>query len=186
MAAKPTLHRFTIDEYDRMGHAGIFTEDDRVELIDGEIVEMPPVGDRHAHCVRCAMLLFAPSAVAGRITIAVQDPLRLSDLSEPVPDLLVLRPRADSYTRHPTPSDVLLLIEVADTSVAYDQRVKLPLYAQEGVPEVWLVQLTRGLVTVHREPSPTGYAVALTLRPGERISPIALPDFSLAVADILS
>jgi Uma2 family endonuclease len=185
MAAKPKLHRFTVDEYDRMGQVGILTEDDRVELIDGEIVEMPPVGDRHAHCVRLAMLRFAPSAVAGRITVAVQDPLRLSDHSEPVPDLLILRPRADAYPTHPTPSDVLLLIEVADSSLAYDQRVKLPLYAREGVPEVWLVELTRRLIAVHREPSSTGYAVTLAVRPGEHIAPVALPDLSLAVADLL-
>ena len=184
MTAQPIRRPFTVAEYYRMAKAGILTEDDRVELIEGEIIEMPPIGGPHASCViRLTELLV--SGVRGAALVSVQNPLRLSDRSEPVPDVMLLRRRPDFYSSHPTPADVLLLVEVSDTTLDYDQQVKLPLYSREGVPEVWLADLGGQVIRVHREPRPTGYRVTLTRRRGERLSPAAFPDLELAVDDIL-
>jgi len=157
----------------------------RVELIEGEIIQMPPIGDWHASRVdRNTQRFLIP--LAGRAQVRVQGPLRLDDRSEPVPDLMLLRPRADFYASgHPRPADVLLLIEVADTTVTYDRGTKLPFYARNGVPDVGLVEFKADLLTVSREPSPTGYRLTLTLRRRERISPLAFPDLELLVDDIL-
>lgn len=133
--------RFSVADYHRMGEAGIFGEDDRVELIEGEIIEMTPIGSPHGGRVKQLNRLLA-QAVGERAVIAVQDPVVLGERSEPEPDLALLRPRADFYTEsHPRPPDVWLLIEVADTSLAFDRDVKVPLYARHGIPEVWLVDI---------------------------------------------
>src|SRR5438105_616378 len=136
--------RFTVDDYYRMGKAGILTEDDRVELLDGEIVEMSPIGSPHAggvtRCMRVLTRLLGDWAV-----VAVQNPVRLGPLSEPQPDVAVLKPRPDLYAdSHPTPKDVFLIVEVADTSATADRQVKLPLYARAGIPEVWLLVVGTG------------------------------------------
>src|SRR5688572_716064 len=141
MAAQPTRRRFTVDEYYQMGEAGILTEDDRVELIKGEIIQMPPIGSPHAsHLLRISRLFnrfFLEQAL-----IPMQNPLRLGERSEPIPDLMLLRLRPDLYAKgHPTPEDVLLLVEVSDTTLAYDQGTKVPLYARHGVSEVWVVDI---------------------------------------------
>jgi len=126
MAAPLVRHRFTVEEYHRMGQAGILSEDDRVELIEGEIVEMAPVGSRHAACVKRLNALLSRRA-GGRALVSVQDPIRLGEHSEPQPDLALLKPREDFYAAaHPGPEDVLLVIEVAETSLEYDREVKLP------------------------------------------------------------
>ena len=164
-AAEPTPRRFTVDEYYRMAEAGILSEDDRVELIEGEIIQMPPVGSRHSWRVRRIARLFH-TTVGERAEIAVQDPLRLSTRSEPVPDLMLLQLRPDYETHQPMTADALLVVEVADSTLSYDRRTKVPLYAREGVPEMWLVDLPNGRVTVHREPTPTGYQLTQTYRPG--------------------
>lgn len=186
MAVRLQTHRFTVDEYYKMGEAGIFTEDDRVELIGGEIVEMPPISSPHGGGVNRLLNAFLPVQLAGQAVISVQNPLRLSTYSEPVPDLVVLRPRDDFYaTSHPTPQDVLLLIEVAQTTQQYDRRVKMPLYAREGVPEVWLIDLPAHALDAYRDPSPEGYRTVQRFRAGEQISPQALPDLVLAVEELL-
>lgn len=157
-APRATRHRFTVDDYYRMGEAGVLGEDDRVELIDGEIIDLSPVGSRHAACVKRLNHLLASRLGAGVITGA-QDPVRLSDLSEPQPDVSVLRRRDDFYAAgHPAADDVLLLIEVADTSLAFDRDVKAPLYARAGVCEVWVVDLDGETVDVFHDPAQTGYA----------------------------
>ncbi|MBM2812426.1 MAG: hypothetical protein HW416_3185 [Chloroflexi bacterium] len=185
MAVERAKRQFTVADYYRMAEAGILTEDDRVELIEGEIVEMPPIGDRHASCVDRTTVLFA-RLFGGRAHLRIQNPLRSSNRSEPVPDLMLLRPRPDFYASgHPTPSDVLLLVEVSDSSEAYDRRVTLPLYAREGVQEVWIFDLGRSVVRVHREPSPTGYALVATHRRGERIAPAAFPDIAIRVEEVI-
>jgi Uma2 family endonuclease len=177
---------FTVAEYHRMAEAGILGEDDRVELIEGEIVEMAPLGSRHAGTVKRLLDNFIPLQVAGRIILSVQDPLRLDEHSEPQPDLTLLRPRADFYTAtHPGPQDVLLVVEVAETSAESDRAVKVPLYARFGVPEVWLVDLAAACLAVYRHPTPQGYQLVQTLRVGESASPVLLPDLVLAVAAIL-
>jgi Uma2 family endonuclease len=185
MAVLLVRRRFTADEYHRMADVGIFNEDDRVELIEGEIVEMTPIGSRHAACVdRLNELLV--QHFAGVALIRVQNPVRLSDDSEPQPDLALLRRKADFYaSREPTPDDVILLVEVADTSLEYDRRVKVPLYAHSGIREVWLIGLERETVTVYQDPAPSGYRTIRTLRRGDRLAPAAFADRELAIADIL-
>lgn len=168
-----------------MAQAGILAEDDRVELLNGEIVEMPPIGSRHAACVdRLNQQL---SRSAGELAIVrVQSPIRLSAHSEPEPDLALLTPREDFYTEgHPGPEDTLLVIEVAETSAEFDRQVKLPLYAQAGIPEVWLIDLAEGHVEVHRTPSTSGSDEVQTLSSNETLSPQALPELTISVDKIL-
>src|SRR3989441_6703222 len=154
--------RFTVDEYHQMARAGILNEDDRVELIRGEIVHKMVIGSRHAACVaRLTELLVA--RLRGRAILWPQNPLTILPDSEPEPDIILLRHRADFYAGElPGPDDVALLVEVADTSLRYDRHVKGPLYAEAGVQDYWIVDLTGGAVEVHREP------VAGRVRPGPR------------------
>ena len=181
----PTRHRFTVDDLERMVHAGILPEDARVELIEGELYDMNPIGWAHQAVVDRMTALFV-LRLGDRAIVRTQGPIRLSPHTLPQPDLALLRPRPDYY-RHagPTPADVFLLVEVSDTTLAYDRDVKLPLYAQAGVPEVWLVDLPGQLVLVFREPAGDRYRDTLTYRLGDRISPQAFPDISLAVDDLL-
>jgi Uma2 family endonuclease len=185
MCAQLATYRFTVTEYYRMGEAGIFTEDDRVELIEGQVVTMVPIGGPHASTVDIFTNTFAPR-VQGRAIVRVQNPLHLSEYSEPQPDLMLLRPRRDYYRQaHPGPEDVLLLIEVADTTVEYDRDVKIPLYARAGIPEVWLTDLTQEVIDVYRSPTPTGYQQVQRFRRGQRLAPQALPDLEINAQDIL-
>ncbi|MBI3976738.1 MAG: Uma2 family endonuclease [Chloroflexi bacterium] len=185
MTLQPRRRRFTVAEYYRMGRSGIFTEDDRVELVEGEIIEMAPIGGRHQACVDRSTLLFA-SRVGNAAQVRIQGPVRLSEESEVQPDVVLLRPHADFYAAdHPTAADVLLVVEVGETSAAFDRRVKLPLYARSGVPEVWLVEPTRRLITAYRDPSPTGYRTIQRARPGDHLTPALLPGLQIAVADLL-
>ncbi len=179
-----TRRRFTVEEYHVLVPAGILREDDRVELIDGEIVEMSPMGSRHAACVA------RPTAWAiglqDRAVVWVQNPLRLGDQGEPRPDLALLRPRADFYAAaHPTPEDVLLVVEVAETSSDYDGEVKIPLYARWKIREAWLVDLERSCVEVCREPLPDGYPDLRVVTGSERLAPLAFPDLDLCAKDVL-
>jgi hypothetical protein len=185
MTAEAVRHRFSVEDFYRMAEAGIFTEDDRVELIEGEVVEMPPIGPLHASAVDgLARLLYG--LIPGSALLRVQNPVRLEPDSEPLPDLAVLKYRPGGYSRsHPGPDDVLLVIEVADTTAAYDRGVKLPLYGRSGIQEVWLVDLTAGKVEVYREPSPDGYRLIRISAPGESLSPLALPDISIDSGDVL-
>jgi Uma2 family endonuclease len=184
-ALEPRPYRFTIDQYHQMGEAGIFMPGDRVELIDGEIIAMNPIGDPHAGGVNRLNETFVIRLI-GKAVIAPQNPVRLAQHDEPQPDLAILRFRNDFYaTRGPRPEDVLLIIEVSDSSVSYDRRVKAPLYARNGIPEYWLVDLAHGQVTVFRDPSPDGYRSEQTHRRGDTLSLVALPDVSITVADIL-
>ena len=185
MAVRLQCRRFTVGEYDRMVQAGVFREDDRVELIAGEIVEMAPIGIRHAACVRRLNRLFS-RRVAERAIVDVQNPVRVGADSEPQPDLTLLRPRSDLYaSRHPGPGDLLLVVEVAETTADTDRQVKIPLYARAGVPEVWLVDLGGDCIEVYQEPTPEGYGEVRRARRGERVAPAALPDLFLAVEEIL-
>ena len=184
MSLAVTHYRFNVDEYHRMGEAGILGPDDRVELIDGEIVMMTPIGSRHAACVdRCNDLL--TRLVRGQAIVRVQNPIQLDDYSEPEPDLSLLRPRTDFYAgAHPLPNDVLLVIEVADTSIGYDREVKLPLYGSMGIAEVWIVDLGRRCIDAYRGPIAGGYAERRTHQAHETLRPAAL-DVDVAVADVL-
>jgi Uma2 family endonuclease len=185
MAVEITRRRFTVDEYHRMACAGILTEDDRVELLDGEIVQMPPIGPGHSgstiFLTRLFMRLFGDDA-----EVSVQNPVHLAERSEPKPDVALLHPRADSYRRsHATAEEIFLAVEVSDSTLDLELRVKVPMYGRAGVPEVWLIDLPHAVVHVYREPSPDGYRLTRTARRGERIAPLAFPDREVAVEDLL-
>jgi Uma2 family endonuclease len=150
-------HRVTVDEYYRMADVGVLAPEARVELIRGEVVDMAPIGSRHGGCVKILNNRLC-AAVGERAVVAVQDPLRIGKHSEPQPDVMVLRLRSDNYRdAHPTPADVLLLIEVSDTTARYDREIKLPLYAEAGVPEVWIVDIDAQLLRCHRRPAGLEY-----------------------------
>ncbi|MGE3595957.1 MAG: Uma2 family endonuclease [Dehalococcoidia bacterium] len=183
--ATPTVvrYRFTVEDYHRMGEAGILDEDDRVELIEGEILYMSPIGGKHAACVNeSARLLIV--RLNDRAVVSIQNPVRLSARSEPEPDLMLLRPRADRYREGlPVPEDVLLIIEVADSTLHFDRGTKLPLYAAAGIPEVWIVDLERRRVLVHRQPDGDLFREAFVIDQGS-LSPSAFPDVALRVDEI--
>jgi Uma2 family endonuclease len=177
--------RFTVDEYHRMGEVGILTRADRVELIDGEIVEMTPIGPLHWRCVIFLTQVFV-RRLEGRALVSPQGPLRLGEWSEPEPDLALLRPPLERYAKRiPTVTDALLVVEATDTSQHRDRVVKLPRYAAAGVPEVWIVDLEGGAVEVYRTPSPEGYRDARRLERGDEVAPATFPDVILPVDDIL-
>jgi Uma2 family endonuclease len=181
----PTRHRFTVDDLERMVRSGILLEDARVELIEGELYDMNPIGWAHQAVVD-RMTAFFVRSLDDRAIVRTQGPIRLSERTLPQPDLALLRPRPDYYRQAgPTPADVFLLVEVSDTTLVYDRDVKLPLYARADIPEVWLIDLPGQRVLVFREPVGGRYRDTLTFRPGERISPQAFPDISLAVDDLL-
>jgi len=180
-----STRRFTVDEYHRMGWVGVFHEDDRVELLEGQIVEMSPIGPAHAGCVAALTGLLSRRG-GERVVVWVQNPVDLGERSEPQPDIALLSPRADGYrTAHPRARDILLVIEVADTSREHDRDVKLPLYAEAGVPEVWLVNLTDSAVTVYRDPIGGRYATVDRARRGETVTSLRLPGVTLRVEEIL-
>ena len=177
--------RFTVEEYHQMAEFGILTEDDRVELINGEIVEMSPIGRRHAAHVKRLNKLFSDK-LGQRTLVGVQDPIELNDRSEPQPDLVLLQPRADFYEAgHPQPQDILLLVEVADTTAEFDREVKIPLYANSRVSEVWLVNINEQCLEVYREPNSNGYGNVQKLRRGQSLFVQAFPDFELTVDEVL-
>jgi Uma2 family endonuclease len=184
MATLVTKRRFTVGEYHRLAEAGILREDDRVELLEGEIFEMSPISSRHASCVTRLNHLLQDRA-KGRAIVNVQNPIRLSDYSEPQPDVALLVPRTDFYRDAlPTPRDVLLVIEVCETSGEFDRHVKLPLYAKAGIPEVWIVDLSREQIEVHRDPKAEGYQQSQIVGRGQTLTAQLLA-LELTVAEIL-
>lgn len=179
-------HRLTVAQYHRMGEAGVLAPEQRVELLQGEVVEMAPIGTRHAAAVKRLNQLLAAAAGTHAI-VSVQDPLHLDDESEPQPDLLLLRPRADFYAQaHPRPADVLLLVEVSDTTSRIDREIKVPMYAAAGVAEVWVIDLDQNLVHLLRQPADGRYTeVQVTARPGV-VCPQALPQAGIDLAPLLA
>lgn len=158
-----------------MGEAAVFAPDARLELIEGEIIERAPLGSRHAGAVKILNRLF--SGLVGDLAIvSVQDPLIVGERSVPQPDLVLLKPRADSYSSaHPTVADVLLVIEVADAKLTFDMETKVPLYARAGIAEAWLVDLREHVVRVFRDPSASGYRSTFTISGEQALSALALP-----------
>jgi len=186
MSTRRATRPFTVDEYYRMAQAGILGEDDRVELLDGEIVRITPIGSRHSACVDRLVRKFT-EIPEERAIVRVQNPLRLSQHSEPQPDLCLVRPRPDYYSSaHPRPGDAFLVVEVAETSFESDRDLKIPLYARAGVPEVWLVDLEGRRVHVFRGPSGDGYRSAVKMGPGELVVPQAFPELTIPVDEILA
>ena len=184
------LRRFSIAEYHKMGEVGILEEDERVELIDGVITKMAPIGSKHAACVKKLNRIFSSVLSLEDATIGVQDPIILDDGTEPEPDIALLKPRDDAYASgHPRPSDVLLIVEVADTSVDDDRAVKLPHYAAAGIPEVWLVNIPDQKIEVHKMPmgaeTDAGYKIRVEYRLGETVNLEAFPNVKISVAGVL-
>jgi len=179
-----TLHRFSVDEYQLMGEVGILSEDSRVELFDGEVVSINPIGEQHLRNVNRLTRLLVFSVGSSAI-VSIQNPIVLSQHDEPQPDVVVLRSTFDQHPGKPVPDDVLLLIEIADSTLVYDRDLKLPRYAGSGIPEAWIVDLNARTVTRYTEPTDQGYRVATVFRPGERISSTTEPTLSLVVNDIL-
>jgi Uma2 family endonuclease len=177
---------FTVDEYHRMAEVGIFRPDERVELIEGEIVEMSPIGPRHAGCVINATRLFI-TRLGERVVLSPQNPVTIRPRSEPQPDLALLRPREVSYSEAlPTPQDVVLAVEVADTTVRFDRLVKARLYARAGIAESWLLLPNDRAIEIHREPGPEGYAHVTRHDADQVVAPLAFPDASFAVSDFFA
>jgi Uma2 family endonuclease len=180
-----TRHRFSVEEYYRMAETGVLKPDARVELLNGEIIDMSPIGPFHGGVVNYLIEVFTV-ARRGRWVTTVQNPVHLSDDSEPQPDLLLLKPSPDFYRkRHPQPEDVHLLIEVSDTSLTTDREDKLPAYGRAGIAEVWIVNLNEETIEVYREPHFTGYGSRSILRAGEKAAPRAFPDAAVDVAESL-
>lgn len=176
---------FTVKEFHRMIETGILKEGDPVELVRGEIIQMAAIGSKHASCVRRVSAVLR-SRLGDAVFVDTQNPIELGEYSEPQPNVALLRPRADFYAEaHPKSEDVFLLVEVSDTTLRFDRSVKIPLYAEEGIAEVWIVNLSDESVEVYRSPSPTGYESVQTFSRGQSIEGLAFPKVSIAVDELL-
>ena len=176
---------FTVDEYHRMCDTGIIGFDERTELIDGEIIKMPNPSTRHVACANRANTFFT-EAFGRRAIVSIQNPLLLNLYNEPLPDVVVLKPRPDFYTSTRfTPEHAFFVVEISESSLAFDRKVKLPRYAASGAPEVWIEDLKHALLLVFRDLENDTYKTCLTLRRGETVSPSAFPDVTFKVEDLL-
>ena len=182
---QPERRLFTVDEYYAMAKAGILAREERVELIDGEIIVMAPIGDDHLASVDIGNR-FLVRAVGDRAIVRVQGSIRLDERTQPQPDFALLKDRDDFYrSGAPGPDDVLLLIEVSYSSLSYDRNIKQRLYARFGIVESWIVNLRDGTIEVYTDPVGGEYTVTRVFRPGETVSPASFPDIALSVSDII-
>ena len=185
MSALPQRKLFTVEEYDTMIKAGVFDGKERVELIEGEFVKKMTQGDLHIGCVGRLTALFVP-ILLGKATVLIQSAVQINPFSAPEPDVAILRFRPDFYSGGKArPEDILLLIEVADTTVHSDRQIKIPLYARARVPEVWLVNLPRKIVEVYTAPKNGKYQVVRKAGKSEILSPIVLPELNLKVSEVI-
>jgi Uma2 family endonuclease len=176
--------KWRVADFHKMVETGVLSEDDRVELIDGEMIEMAPIGRRHlAKVNRLSRILGL--AVGERAIVSTQNPIALPPRNEPQPDIALLRPHPDDYESGlPTAADVLLVIEVADTTLAYDRDVKMPIYARYGIAEAWLFDVEARVLFVHHDPAPSGYRRILTPGKTETVSPLLLPQLNIDLAEV--
>ena len=178
-------HRFSVKDYYRMAETGVLRPDARVELLEGRIIDMSPIGPFHGSITKHLLQIFT-AAAKGRWITQVQDPVHLDEYSEPEPDIALLKPVSDFYRqRHPQPEDVFLLIEISDSTLETDQEEKIPAYGRAGIPEVWIVNLNELTVEVYREPNFTGYGSKTILPTGSQAAPNAFPDVIIDVAELL-
>ena len=185
MVATVQPRLFTVDEYYAMGQAGVFAPDERLELLDGEILTMLPIGPPHAGNVTRLMTLFV-RRLGSRALVRSQNPVRLSNDSEPEPDIAIVRERADFYTRnHPVPNEVFALVETAESSLQYDRTRKLRAYARSGIREYWIVNLVDDRIEMHRKPLDIGYGESAIARRGETLAFEAFDDEMFTVEEIL-
>jgi len=186
MQIEVTKKRFTVDEYYKMGEAGILTREDRTELVDGEIIMVIRMGSRHASVISRVTCLFV-ELFNRKAILRAQLPFRLDEFNEFEPDMALFKKRDDSYaSAHPGPSDALLVLEISDTSLKYDRDMKLPAYAAAGVPEVWIADLRGDSLLVYRDPSNGKYKSALSFRRGDSITCPAFPDIQIPVQELLA
>ncbi len=185
MAVPQRKHYFTVKEYHAMAEAGIFTEADRVELIEGEIFEMSPIGNRHASHVNRLTNLFIVR-LNQQVIVSVQNPVEVNDFSEPQPDLSLLKWRDDFYiNKHPTPKDLLLVIEVADSTVSFDRNFKMPMYARSKIPQAMLVNLPEDVIEFYSKPIKGKYTKVEYLKRGDSLSLLSFPEIIFTVKEIL-
>ncbi len=185
MSAEVATYRFSVEEFNKLGEAGIFDENDRVELLDGEIIIMSPIGVQHAGVVmRLNSIL--PRRLGERVLLNPQNPTVVDEFSEPQPDIMLLKPREDYYSsRHPRPADILLLIEVSDTTLAYDRGRKLRKYAESGISEVWIVNLKNQTIEQYREPAGMEYQKSGVYGRGQTIEVEAFPEVQFGVEELI-
>jgi Uma2 family endonuclease len=187
-ASGPRQRLFTVDEYYKMAEVGILRPDERVELIEGKLIEMPAIGPRHAYNVNRLTVLFL-SKLAGRAEIRAQSPVRAATGAEPEPDLAAAQLYSDApktyESRHPTPKETHFVVEVSDTTLAFDLGEKAQMYARHGIAELWVVDLQGDAVVVHRQPTADGYASIETMHRGQTVAPVAFPDVPFTIDEIL-
>jgi Uma2 family endonuclease len=178
--------KFTVAQYEKMRDVGIIGDREKIELIEGEIIEMSPIGLKHmAMVMRLTNIL--PNLIGNNTLISIQNPITLNDYSQPEPDLVLLKYRQDYYeTKQPTPADILLLIEVSDSTIKYDREIKLPIYATNDVQEVWLINLNNETIEVYRYPQGTTYQHNQIMRQNEVISSLKLPELFLKISEIFN
>jgi Uma2 family endonuclease len=177
-------HKFNVEQYHQMGEASIFAPGVRLELIQGEIVDMTPIGLKHAIAINRLNYLLT-LRVRDRGIISIQNSIRLNNYSEPQPDVVILRHRQDFYAnKFPAAEDVLLLVEVSDSSLKYDREVKVPLYAKSNIPETWVIDLNQEIIEIYRHPIENIYTLKQVINAGQSFSPVAFPDINLTPSDI--
>jgi hypothetical protein len=179
-----TVHRWTVEEYEELGRKGFIKEDARVELLNGEVVDMSPIGYRHANAVTLFSRLLVASA-RGQFDVSPQNPFNLDPHSQPLPDLALLDPGCVRLRRLPNPGEIFLVIEDSDSSLHYDRENKGPAYAAQGVREFWLLNLAEDCLEVYRDPRNGAWADRQIIRRDETIAPLAFPDLTLRVGDFL-
>ena len=185
VSARVSRRQFSVAEYYCMGETGILRPDERTELIHGEIIVMPPIGPGHAEGNSRAERTFH-RRLGDRAVVRGQSPVRLPDDTEPEPDVVLARPRPEGYrAAHPRPEDILLVVEVCDTTLQYDREVKLPLYARAGIAETWLMNLPDDRIEVYRDPAPEGYRTITFVPHDGVVTPLAFPDITLPCAELL-
>ena len=179
-------HRLSVADFHRMGEIGVFGHEPRVELVEGQILDMTPIGTAHASIVDDLTRRFI-LGVGERAVVRSQNPIIIDNMTELQPDVALLRPPRETYRlRHPRPPDVFLLVEVADSSLRYDQHVKIPMYARCGIPEVWLIDTSASVLTMHRDPSARGYGQVFPMGIPERIQPVALQGVSIDLSGLFA
>ena len=180
-------HKFllTTDQYHLMHEAGVFQDGDRLELVNGEIQTMSPIGRKHVACIIRLVKLFEKK-LGDRVMVSAQNSVRLDNHAEPQPDIAILKWRDDFYHEAlPTPDDILLIIEVADSSLDYDRHVKAPLYAAAGIPEMWLFDVNKKIIEGYSQPSPNGYKLLRRYDEGDNLSILAFPDVTFNWNELL-
>lgn len=183
MSVERTHRLFTVNQFQKMAETGILAESERLELLNGEIIEMPPIGSPHANVVDRLTLLIYRRIHSG-ILVRTQNPLILDEYSMPQPDLMIMREKSYA-TEHPTPEDILLLVEVSDSTLHFDRTQKLPLYAKAGIQESWIVNITQAQIEVYLQPVKDRYSITSLYRRGENLSPLHFPDIAFTIDELL-